>query len=176
MKSKCNFKHVPTEKNQIRNQTVDPFLEVRPRNMGTKTKSVLSSLLSSVSSFIPSSHSCRANLNHPHASRTSGKKRTQLGSSQLQSREFTNRGLGGESRTFVSAFEYNCDVTRGGSFSCLCRPPQQMLELDPLPIFYWNILLWDHVFFDRQISLRRSLAIRRSSWLVGKISVRSSNR
>lgn len=23
MKSKCNFKHVPTEKNQIRNQTVD---------------------------------------------------------------------------------------------------------------------------------------------------------
>lgn len=41
MKSKCNFKHVPTGKNQIRNQTVDPFLEVRPRNMGTKTKSVL---------------------------------------------------------------------------------------------------------------------------------------
>ena len=114
MKSKCNFKHVPTEKNQIRNQTVDPFLEVRPRNMGTKTKSVLSFLLSSVSSFVPSSHSCRANLNHPHASRTSRKKRTQLGSSQLQSREFTNRGLGGESRTFVSAFEYNCDVTRGG--------------------------------------------------------------
>ena len=65
MKSKCNFKHVPTEKNQIRNQTVDPFLEVRPRNMGTKTKSVLSSPPSSVSSFVPSSHSCRPNLNHP---------------------------------------------------------------------------------------------------------------
>lgn len=78
MKSKCNFKHVPTEKKQIRNQTVDPFPEVKPRNMGTKTKSVLSSLLSSVSSFVPSSHSCRANLNHPHASRTSRKKRTQL--------------------------------------------------------------------------------------------------
>ena len=79
MKSKCNFKHVPTEKNQIRNQTVDPFLEVRPRNMGTKTKSVLSSLLSSVSSFVPSSHSCRANLNHPHASRTSRKKANTTG-------------------------------------------------------------------------------------------------
>lgn len=114
MKSNATLSMCQQKKNQIRNQTVDPFLEVRPRNMGTKTKSVLSSLLSSVSSFVPSSHSCRANLNHPHASHTSRKKRTQLGSSQLQSREFTNRGLGGESRTFVSAFEYNCDVTRGG--------------------------------------------------------------
>lgn len=44
MKSKCNFKHVPTEKNQIRNQTVDPFLEVRKHGNENKIGTLFSTL------------------------------------------------------------------------------------------------------------------------------------